>query len=214
MIFFFNNYEFIGGAENLIFNLIEYDNLKTNQFGLIGNKESYLYQRLFTQKINFLFIDFKEVELFEFNKSDKLILFNNFYGIERLICFKGEVLIWGILNQTIYNWNRFQFERKFFRKSVFGWLINRILILKVNKQNGIVFMDESLHRSVSSYFYTKKLRQKLIPIPVKTVTEKVKCSYELNQKRIRISYIGRGEEIWKIKPIKKVIQDLLAKIWI
>jgi hypothetical protein len=211
VIFFYNTYDNIGGAENLIYSILEYGSTYNTKFGLIGPDKGYLFERLNRSNIDFQFINFSVVDSYEFfNENDIIIFFANFYGIESLKKFPGKVAIWAILFSSIVGWNRFVFETKIFKKNIFSHFFNRHLIKSLIDKNSLFVMDGNVSKAISDYIsYNQKIIP-FIPIPIRNNTEFNEYSVlkKCDKDHLTITYIGRGNEIWKVKPIKKVINDL------
>jgi len=69
-------------------------------------------------------------------------------------------------------------------------------------------MDGTMSDAVNS-FMGRVLNIPIIPIPVEIPnTNRKKKDFSPCHTPFRVSYIGRSDDIWKIKPLKKIISDL------
>jgi hypothetical protein len=202
-----------GGAENLIYQVIKEMQKKYNQASMIiGSQDTYLTKRLSAENISFKFVDQKKMDKNIINAAtddnDVIILFHNYDGLEKLINLKCSVLIWGILAQQITGWNRFGFEKKITGKKILGDYFTKRLLVKMNMLNGLLSMDGATSDVIES-FVGDSLNLPIIPVPIEaTNTTRQKKSFNANHNLFCVSYIGRSDDIWKIKPLKKIISDL------
>lgn len=200
-----------GGAENLIYQVIKEMQKKYNQASMIiGNKDTYLVRRLSEDDIPFQFVYQKQIDkdLIVANDEDVIILFHNYDGLEKLRDLKCRAVIWGILSQQITGWNRFGFEKKITGRKIVGDYFTKKLLIEMSKLNGLISIDGATSDAIES-FVGHSLNIPIISIPVEftNITQK-RRSFDASSKPFCISYIGRSDAIWKIKPLKKIISDL------
>lgn len=174
---------------------------------VIGNKDAFLVKLLTSKGVPFLYVDeSSKLPLNDVAVDDTLILFNNFdklYKYKRLAC---RVIVWNILSKSILNWNRIGFARKIPCNRRIADYLTKQMILNLHAKNGFVCMDGSTAKDVNLYI-KRETKFKLIPIPVDD-SNMLYPKNNNNDHDTVISYIGRGDDIWKIKPLKKIIGDL------
>ena len=199
-----------GGAENLIFQVIT-QMLKSHgqESMVIGTQESYLVKRLTSENILFKFVDQNKMpKNISANDLDVIILFHNYDGLDKLKALKCKVLIWGILASQITGWNRFGFEKTISGKKVTGEFFTRKLLAEMSEKNALISMDGATCDEIDR-FVGHPLRLPIISIPVDIEQLPLaNMGSKSNSDSLRLSYIGRSDDIWKIKPVKKIIADL------
>lgn len=201
-----------GGAENLVFQIVRSLCVDYRENCLIvGDDSSYLVKRLHEDEIKFNYAKNFNWSLKDAIKpEDVLILFgnddNSTASLKNLNC---RIIVWNVLIMPIVSWNRFGFEKKLFRKSIFGKILTKKMLISLIERNGYVCMDGST-RNATTKFLKVSAHIPILPVPV-DITDQYLPKRSGNISKVAISYIGRGDEIWKVKPIKKVILDI-AKI--
>lgn len=177
---------------------------------IIGSPRSFLLKRLSENLVPFKFLrQDDESQLVASSDADDLMInFNNFDGLDKLKNFRGRNLIWGILAPTIVNWNRFGFEAKITGKKIIGDYFSKRLIYSMSKKNSIVSMDGDTSDVITA-FVRRDLNLPIIPVPVDVGDlHCINKKSTRSRKKLQISYIGRSDELWKIKPVKKIVRDL------
>lgn len=176
---------------------------------IIGSQNTYLLNRLTLENIPFKFVDREKIGVnITATDEDIIIFFHNYDGLEKLKNLNCRVLIWGILARQIIEWNRFGFEKKITGRKTVGDFFTRKFLIEMNKLNGLISMDGATSDAIDS-FVGHSLNVPIISIPVEvTNASREKRKGNTNHNAICISYIGRSDDIWKIKPLKKVVSDL------
>lgn len=178
---------------------------------LIGSPKSFILKRLCEDGIPF---DFHPQDQFNLsktnlNKDDLLVNFHNFDDLYKLRDFEGATIVWSILARQITGWNRFGFERKLTGKRLVGNFYTRKLLSQMYEKNSLINMDGATSDAIDE-FMGKKHNWPIVPIPVDVNDmrnpEKRKKSLP---NLMQISYIGRSGSVWKRRPVKKLIQDLI-----
>lgn len=201
-------YEKAGGAENLIYEIIKaaYTGSSIDSV-LIGNPMSYVVKRLSESGIPFQFYSSDDCYKFTADAEDLFIHFHFFDGMSKILKNEGSAVIWGILAPQITQWNRFGFEKRYTRKRIVGDFFTKRLIRRMNSRLGLLSMDGATSDAISS-FLGADIEIPMLPIPVDLTDRRPIRSCKSKNNEMVISYIGRSDDIWKIKPVKKVIQDL------
>jgi len=76
------------------------------------------------------------------------------------------------------------------------------------RKNALISMDGATSDAIES-FVGKKLNMPIVPIPIDTNDARsAKIRIISTEMPLSISYIGRSDDLWKIKPVKKIIKDL------
>lgn len=203
-------YKYIGGGQNLIIEIVKeiYKNLNEKSV-IIGSSDTYMVRRLVSEKIPFIFVDGKTVNNnLSVCSEDTVVLFHYYDGLEKIKHLKCRVIIWGILAQQITGWNRFGFERRITGKKYIGDCFTRKFIRKMCNLGGLVSMDGTTADAFES-FVGHSLNLPIVPVPVRVNHSNLeKRNGTVKPNALCVSYIGRSDDIWKIKPVKKFISDL------
>lgn len=198
-----------GGAENLMAQVIKTARIDFNVISIvIGNKGSYLVSRLKAEGIPFIFLHDCEVDDFPFEDEDLWVHTHNTSSLSAIKKKPGKAIIWCVLINSLTDWNRFRFEVRLTGKKLLGNFITRWLISVLLKKNALVAMDGDTADSICN-FIGIRARIPLLPVAIEADGAPLKCEFSNNHKeRYVVSYIGRSDDVWKIKPIKKIVFDL------
>lgn len=189
----------IGGIETLIINLIQFfsENNLQLKVKLISNFESIIYRICVENKFVFEHIHEEEDLNKKLLSDDVIISFGVFKDFNKVAKVNPKLLIWRVYpSLKINNWIQF--------------LTFRQIFTTLHKRESLVFMDKHC-LNVLNRELRLKIDGEILFIPIK---EKVNIQFAprikqlKSQAKINISYIGRGTEIWKIKPLKKLVYDL------
>lgn len=202
----------MGGVENLIFNIAQYiDTEKNEKVKIFGSKDSYLFNRIIDEKVNCEFIDSSNyIKDVTFDENDTIILFSYIDCFKQFYSCKAKIVIWNVLTYSIIQWNRMNVEKKLTGQNMIAHYLAKKLVISCFKKESIICMDGDTKNQLNK-FINKELNFPLIPIPIyfeykfnKYITNNraTDCSF------LRITYIGRGSEYWKIVPIERVLKDL------
>lgn len=210
MIFLHSGYKNIGGVENLILNLISnrpiynFKNIK-----VVGSKDSYLYHQIAQNNLLCDFYDISEKSFLAEIEKDDIVVF--FYYVDNFSVLKkvqSKAIIWNVLSDSIINWNRFDFEQKITKNKVLANYFTKKLIEYTVKNNSFFSMDQDSNEKIYN-FIGKKIDIPYLPIPINHSDNLfLNKKITIQPKTINITYVGRGETMWKIYPIKKVVDDL------
>lgn len=193
ILFWDLNNKGMGGIERLILTLME-EFSKTREVKLIARKEGIVYRTLLLKHIKFTYIDYEQTS---FNNSiaynDLLITFGTYREFVKLKKQNPKVLVWRVYPSLVL------------QGPIQTWLM-RLTFKSLDKKDSLVFMDRTNLRQCSSELQLK-LKGKILPIPLKSVDiKKIYKPYDGNE--FSISYIGRGNLIWKVKSVKRLVKDL------
>lgn len=192
---------FFGGAEVLIINIVTELRRLGIQVGLIGNIENDAVKILNEKNIDFKFIDSSQ-EIIILEKEDVLIIFN--YTSD-LLKIRGnpKVFLWCILSLSLTNHNKTKLN---YRLNELLKFVTKRLYWSMYHKGSLSFMDKSTYTDVTSYFKLN-VQPKYLPIPVESY-KYISDSKYIQNKEITITYLGRGNEIWKIYPLLKILEDI------
>lgn len=208
-MFIFTNitYKQPGGTENLIYLIVrQLYALKREKVKIFGKSDSYLVRRLSDENIGFCFFDIDDITAYDqVSQNDVLILFANYYGLRRFKNTRCRVLVWDVLNYSLVTWNRMQFLGNIPGAGLLRDAFNKAFIRHLCARKAIVCMDGSTREDLCGYLH-RNIHVELIQVPIFLQ----KNRYEVREKSsLAITYIGRGDEIWKVVPVKKILLDLL-----
>lgn len=204
MITFFFTYKDVGGVQVLILNLMRElfrNNIRTK---LIYHKDSWLTTELDKYNVDYDFFNIENVnkkELNEFIQHDDIIV--TIMLFKELVFFKKInplFLFWSVYPSALGSRkNDFKFHTKFIRK---------ILIEKMIRKSGLVFMDNEGVKSIESQFGLR-FTPSYLPIPIGVDNEnKFLARQNIDRSnKINITYLGRAVD-WKVYPVMKVINDI------
>ncbi len=181
----------MGGIERMIITLTE-EYSKSREVKLIAKDTGIIYSILTKNRVNFTHINPSSVIEKAISAEDLLITFNTYRDFARLAKPNPKVLLWRVYPSLC-------------TKKTLSKTLTRLIFSRLERKNSLAFMDLSCVEKTTSEL-GKAYKKTLIPIPIKP--RSAGYIYKDKRKRINISYIGRGTEIWKVKPVKKLVTDL------
>ena len=208
-MFVFTNvtYRWPGGADNLVYLLVEHLFRETGEKVMIfGKEDSYLVGRLLQNGIGFEFYDIDDDAGYaKVGKNDVLVLSSSYYGLKKFRRTGCRVLVWNILTFSMIRWNRLQFLGENRLAERVRFFFNRGFLRFLRARNALVCMDATTRRELDEYMGAS-LETPIIQVPIK-VSENRHGSARPGEV-VNITYIGRGDEEWKVAPVKKIVGDL------
>ncbi len=184
----------MGGIEKIILTMtLEF--AKTREVIVISEPESTVLRILNSSKARYKWI-----------RPDKREIDNNIGSNDLLIIFYGfkELKLTKSANPYIFIWNVYP---PFGKRNFLKWLSDSIKIRELYWKHSLMTMDPYCN-SVFKKKYGFSLGSTYLKIPIESNANKY--YYRLQKDNINLTYIGRGNDIWKIKPIKKLVKDLCA----
>ncbi len=174
---FIQDYEGMGGVENLILSLVKYycSSIEFNVRCIIPTN-SFLGSRL---------SGFKELDVIDTNQLDHLRAhqtYDDIFILFDLRFFKilkepVKVLLWLVHPKTVL-WHQDEF-------------LNRAKLISCLEDSGsLYFMDEKIHAEVEKTV-NSTLKKSVLPLPVKTF-EIVNCDFKREQGTLNVSFVGRS----------------------
>jgi hypothetical protein len=204
LITFYSTERGIGGVENLIINLSIYFAKREIDVKIFNYCDSYIYRRIQEEKQHVTFYDIDEIgENIQNFINPEDILFIFWLNLRNLPKFKNnpKIIFWVVFVYSFSLLNKIRnINFKFLTVSLFKYL---------ESNNSIYFMDGDCVDSTAKDLKIHINSPKYLPIPIIPVERNsfgnnyIKTSHE----PFSITYIGRNV-IWKVKPIKKVIEDI------
>lgn len=182
----------MGGIERIILTLTQ-EFSKTKKVIVISKSNSTVLKILSESGANFEWlVPVKESLKSSVFKNDLLIVFYAFNELKFLKEPNPKVLIWNVFPP-------------FGKPNILKKWRDKILIKELTHMNSIVTMDNECN---SFFFkqYGTQLSNDYLKIPIDIKENRYK--YKTDNKLINITYVGRGNDLWKIKPVKKLIKDL------
>lgn len=203
LIIYGNNDTTVGGVQKLMINLTLGLINEDISFSLLITKQSYVYQTLIKLNISFNFI--------EISNQDEI---NNSVTKDDIIVIMDPIMDMSFLkeiNPKIFYWCVHPYSIAWLNKV--GPLNFKILSAKMannlQKKSGIVYMDRTSFEITKNLLKLKYNTDEFIPIPIKTFKNNVFIRRSTsNTQPLRITYIGRGNEIWKIWPVVRICKDI------
>lgn len=181
----------MGGIERMIITLTE-EYSKSREVKLIAKDTGIIYRILIKNRVDFIHINPSSVIEKAISAEDLLITFNTYRDFVRLAKPNPKVLLWRVYPSLCI------------KKTLYKTLV-RLIFSRLERKNSLAFMDLSCLDTATSEL-GRNYKKTLIPLPIKP--HSAEYTYKYKGKRINISYIGRGTEIWKVKPVKKLVTDL------
>lgn len=181
----------VGGIERLISNLICELSGKSN-IKLIAHANSAICKLLGSLKYNIELIN-PEKDLNQYVKgSDTLVTFGTYRSFKKISKANPKIILWRVFPQQKSD-------------NLLAKFLLRKTYIKLSKYGSLVFMDNHCRTTTVNYLSLKKDIPILhIPINASSYSHMAKS---INNK-VRVTYIGRGNELWKIKPVKRLIKDM------
>lgn len=181
----------MGGIERLIITLSE-ELSKHVDIKIIAKKEGIVYKHLKSKGVKFLHLDSNDNILHEkINTNDLLIIFGTYPDFKNLKKANPYICLWRVFPSLQLS----KVSQKLLMRQTFKYLSNK---------NSLFFMDKTNWLTVQKELGVS-FSKEIIPIPIKE--RNIATNYEKPKgHKINITYIGR-EEIWKIKPLKRIIDD-------
>ena len=177
---------------------------------IIGSPKSFVVDRLRKEKIPFQFFCQKTSTACE-NKlqsdNDLIVHFHNSDDLYKFRKIKGRCVVWGILAPQITEWNRFSFESKYTGKKRVGDFLTRRLLRHLRDKDSVISMDGATSNALNRFVGVENYWP-IIPIPIDSTDARTPSKKLVKRKGLVLSYVGRSDDIWKLKPAKKIVKDL------
>ncbi len=182
----------MGGIEKMIITLAA-DLAAAYEIVIIARANGLICETLRGINIRFVQIDPDAVRTTrEISREDLLIDFGTYPDLRNLSIVNPRILLWRVSPKIGCQ----KFPASFLFRCTFDML---------DKKNSLVFMDQECHET-SCRELSRKFQRRLLPLPI-ILREKKQITAEPGEV-IHITYIGRGSQIWKVKPVKKLLHDL------
>jgi hypothetical protein len=196
----------VGGVQNLFVNFC-IELARRQIFSILICKEtSYVYQKLNGFSDYIIIVNTSRVlekEWGNFVSSNDVLLLANFTSnLRPFLKINPFIVFWSVLPTV------FRKANDLFFFSLEKRTIKLLNYLGMNK--GIIIMDQSCIDAIHLDFNYKIENPKFLPVPTLIPNKKTASLTEHNIKsKMIISYLGRGEAIWKIRPVIKIMKDLI-----
>lgn len=196
-------YTKFGGAHTLIINLNEGFKIVKQNILIIGKKCDILYKLKNDSNANFIDFEANPEITSNIEKEDVCILFGRSPDLF-LIKSNPKVIYYCIHPDTFVESSVNKLD-KIVKDLVFNRQ-NKKLIMDLIKNKALFFMDESCANRTMNY-YKLNFKPAFLPIPIPD------SPYLYSNEIItefNITYVGRGEALWKVYPLKKFVHDLIS----
>lgn len=209
MIIFSQPSQKAGGVQTLIINIAKFivEN-KIDSVALLDYDNGFIKKHFDQIGLEYNYYNLNDLKHFRrsITGKDVYVIFGGWRsGLKNITGTKAKILIWQVFPTTIMDLFSI---RPYFSNEKHNKRLSRYLtITLINKlinNNALCFMSSSHYYSLLKYdIKTKSIP--LLPIPFKTPK---KSFVKPLSSTINISYIGRGEEKWKVIPVKRLLSDL------
>ena len=199
-------YKGIGGVGQIVVNTTLELNRRSERAKLYCSSESYEYQRLKESKADFEFIDSDIVSIKELGallaSNDVIVLtsINDSPLLENIKYKNNKIVFYSVHPDTFFCYEP---KMKYFcnqRKAALQ------LVETLSYHNGLYFMDWPNVKGVYDRGGKPLNVIKYLPVPVMSYTNKHRNRRPLGS--TNITYLGRGNEKWKVFPVVKILEDL------
>lgn len=200
-------YKGVGGVGQLVVNSTLELNRRGKRSKLYCSSESYEYRRLMECHATFDFIDSDVVtigRLHKFISSNDVIVLTNIFDtplLEKIKYLNNRMVFYSVHPDTFFCYPH-QMDSVCNQKDAALGLVKCL-----EEHDSLYFMDWP---NVKAIFDKGKIEigyLHYLPIPVMTYSKGYKVGRYIDGS-LNITYLGRGNDIWKIYPIIKVLEDL------
>lgn len=199
-------YKGVGGVGQIVVNTVLELNRKGQTAKVYASHESYEYKRLVEEKAECILIDSETAGLKEFatrlDKEDVIFLthINNNELLKEIKHINNRLIFYVVHPDTFF------IESWFFRLFNFKKKALHLISLLDNKK-ALLLMDRPNKEAIERRGLTLSEPVKYLTVPI-NVDQTYKRTFDsVNAKRM-ITYVGRGNDDWKIYPVIKVLSDL------
>ena len=199
-------YKGVGGVGQIVVNTVLELNRKGQTAKVYASHESYEYKRLVEEKAECILIDSETVGLKEFatrlDKEDVIFLthINNNELLKEIKHINNRLIFYVVHPDTFFAESRIH--------SLFGYrqkVLNFINLLDTKK--ALYLMDRPNVNSIERRGLQLNYPIRYLPVPVKINVAARRSDTNIPSIK-KITYIGRGNDDWKIYPVIKILQDL------
>lgn len=206
IVFVDYKYKGIGGVGQLVTNTV----LELNRKGLLAkvyaSHDSYEYNRLKDEKANCILIDSEKVKikhLSSFLDMEDVIFLTHLDNVELLDC------LYKINNKIIFytvHPDTFFIDSRFFSLCNYTSKALQFIAL-LEKKNALYIMDRTNADAIERRGLELTKPINYLPVPIR-IDKKLVRSQNDHPLLRNVTYIGRGNDDWKIYPVIKILQDL------
>jgi hypothetical protein len=200
------NQETPGGGQRLVVNFTKGLFHKGERAKIYCSKNSIVYKELTEDRIGFIHIDSdeikpKEISNYIFKEDVVILMYFSVRLINGLRKSNPKIIFYSIFPEVFFSYKKLAFiplKRN---------LINLIKLL--NEKNALCFMDFSNYKTINNYGKLNFGRINYIPVPITYDLKIFNLRKRALSSPLTVTYIGRGDEKWKIYPVIKIYQDLI-----
>lgn len=199
-------YKGIGGVGQIVTNSVFELNRRGLNAKVYASKESYEYQRLAYGKANCQLIDSDTVPVKQLHRyldrEDVIFLthIDNTILLESIKIVNNKLIFYSVFPDTFF-YQGFMYKTLNLEKKALD------LISLLDRKKAMFFMDRPNVEAIERRGLGLKTPIRYLPVPVH-VDVKEKRSSSILPVKYNITYVGRGNDDWKIFPVIKVLQDL------
>lgn len=201
MFVFFFSASIPGGVQSLIIRAVKVLNKNGEKAKVVTGSNFFIRKELDKIGSDYIFIDADTVKPNHLNHDidrDDVCVFTDFSSpyIPVLRKINPKVFFYVVMGKTFIG-------RGIEKVATKDEMIRFITFL--NQKQGLYFIDYDNYICPCNYYKFNLEPINYIPVPVDTFPQNL---YSHTEKCRCITYIGRGGEIWKIYPVKKILEDL------
>ena len=206
IVFVDYKYKGIGGVGQLVFNTVLELNRKGKTAKIYASADSYEYKRLKQENADFIFINSDKVglrELSSYIEIDDVIVLTNLSNNDLLNALKiknNRLLFYVVHPDTFFSTKVFHCFFKYNQRSI-------ELVELLSQKNALCIMDRPNVEAIERKGGILRKPVVYLPVPIRADINDRRYGEKLPNGN-KITYIGRGNDDWKIYPVIKVLQDL------
>lgn len=199
-------YKGIGGVGQIVINSVFELNRRGHTAKIYASKESYEYLRLASEKANCLLIDSDTVSVKGFlkylDKDDVIFLthVDNTILLEAIKSYNNKLIFYSVFADTFFYQVPMYKALKLEQKAL-------DLIRLLDRKKAMYIMDRPNVDAIERRGLKLMTPIRFLPVPVNVNIKKKRFS-SIRTDKYNITYVGRGNDDWKIFPVIKVLQDL------
>lgn len=194
-----------GGGQKLVINLTLGLYFQGYETKIYCSKRSFVYTQLVALDIDFVHIDadivnYKDISLYVHSSDVVIMMYFSIKLLTGLIRSNPKIVFYSIYPEVFLSYSY-----------IFGLPLRKNLlsfIYSLDEGKALYFMDFSNYKTLHKFSNFTSNDLSFIPVPIKDCDNN---SYNFNPGKeiFTITYIGRGDEKWKIYPVIKIYKDLL-----
>ncbi len=195
-----------GGAETLVVDLVRHAHAVLGiPAVLMGSRDAFVVRRLNELAVPHTLVTEDGLHGFRADRDDLYLHFGRTPWLPRVAHLPGRALVWGILDTLVTAWNHFG-ERRLFGRSPLADALNRGLIRRLLQRQALLAMDGATADAIDG-FVGGDVRTPILALPFDGSDRRAPRAATSRPVTV-LSYIGRSDNAWKIRPVRRLLRDL------